>query len=34
MTPEDNLSLFLESVSSQDIDALFYESLVRKAGYR
>jgi ribonuclease HII len=34
MTPEDNLSLFPESVSSQDIDALFYESLVRKAGYR
>ena len=33
MTPEDNLSLFPESVSSQDIDALFYESLVRKAGY-
>src|SRR5512137_2817149 len=34
MTPEDNLSLFPESVSSQDIDALFYETLVRKAGYR
>ena len=34
MTPEDNLSLFPESVSSQDIDALFYESVVRKAGYR
>ena len=34
MTPEDNLSLFPESVSSQEIDALFYESLVRKAGYR
>jgi len=34
MAPEDNLSLFPESVSSQDIDTLFYESLVRKAGYR
>jgi ribonuclease HII len=34
MTPEDNLSLFPESVSSRDIDTLLYESLVRKAGYR
>jgi ribonuclease HII len=34
MTPEDNLALFPESVSSRDPDTLFYESLVRKAGYR
>jgi ribonuclease HII len=34
MAPEGNLSLFPESVSSQDVDTLFYESLVRKAGYR
>ncbi len=34
MTPEDSLSLFPESVSSRDFDTLFYESLVRKAGYR
>jgi ribonuclease HII len=34
MTPEDNLSLFSESDSSHHLNALFYESLVRKAGYR
>jgi ribonuclease HII len=34
MTPEDNLALFPESVSSRDLDTLFYESFVRKAGYR
>ena len=34
MTPEDNLSLFPESDSSRDHDTLFYESLVRQAGYR
>jgi len=34
MTPEDNLFLFPESDSSRDLDTLFYESLVRKAGYR
>jgi ribonuclease HII len=34
MTPEDNLSLFPESVTSRDTDTLLYESLVRKAGYR
>ncbi len=34
MTPEDNLSLFSESDSSQDLNTLFFESLVRKAGYR
>lgn len=34
MTPEDNLSLFSESDSSCDLDTLFYESLVRQAGYR
>jgi ribonuclease HII len=34
MTSEDNLSLFPESDSSRDLDTLFYESLVRKAGYR
>ncbi len=34
MTPEDNLPLFPESDSSHDLDVLFYESLVRKAGYR
>jgi len=34
MTPEDNLALFPGSVSSRDLDTLFYESLVRKAGYR
>ena len=34
MTPEDNLSLFPESDSSHDLNTLFYESLVRKAGYR
>jgi len=34
MTPEDNLFLFSESDSSRDLDTLFYESLVRKAGYR
>jgi ribonuclease HII len=33
MTPEDNLSLFPESVPSREPDTLFYESLVRKAGY-
>jgi len=34
MTPEDNLSLFSESDSSRDLNTLFFESLVRKAGYR
>jgi len=34
MTPKDNLALFPESVVSRDLDTLFYESLVRKAGYR
>jgi ribonuclease HII len=34
MTPEENLSLFPESVPSRETDTLFYESLVRKAGYR
>jgi len=33
MTPEDNLCLFPESDSCSDLDTLFYESLVRKAGY-
>lgn len=33
MIPEDNLALFPESVSSGNLDTLFYESLVRKAGY-
>ncbi len=34
MTPDDNLALFPESVSSREPDTLFYESLARKAGYR
>jgi ribonuclease HII len=34
ITPEDNLSPFPESDSSRDLDTLFFESLVRKAGYR
>ncbi len=34
ITPEDNLSLFPESDYSRDLDTLFFESLVRKAGYR
>lgn len=34
MTPEDNLALFPESAPSGVLDTLFYESLVRKAGYR
>ena len=34
ITPEDNLSLFPESDSCSDLDTLFYESLVRKAGFR
>ncbi|MGE5842583.1 MAG: ribonuclease HII [Deltaproteobacteria bacterium] len=34
MTPEDNLALFSESAPSGVLDTLFYESLVRKAGYR
>jgi ribonuclease HII len=34
MTPEDHLSLFPESDFSHDLNTLFYESLVRKAGYR
>jgi len=34
ITPEPNLSLFPESDSCSGFDPLFYESLVRKAGYR
>jgi ribonuclease HII len=34
MTPQDNLALFPESVSSRDLDTLFFESLFREAGYR
>lgn len=34
ITPESNLSLFPESDSCSGVDPLFYESLVRKAGYR
>jgi len=34
MTPQNNLALFPEGVSSRDLDTLFYESLFRKAGYR
>jgi len=34
MVSEENLALFPESVFSRDLDTLFYESLVRKAGYR